>query len=214
MDEGALPWPAFPRASGSRLLVVAFRASPLHPRRSPRATTPCRARPEIRAPCSPGGSTPRSTSSPSNGGFEQGADDWELRGDAAVVPGNESFAVHDAADASSLSLGSGGSAEMRTACVGLLEPTVRLFVKAPRVLGARLRIDATVVNPTTGLTLQTNYVVLGGLAPAGWAPTAPILDSKPRGRVAGAGADAADHGRGHEGDVGRRRRHVDPFRQR
>ena len=150
----------------------------------------------------------------SNGGFEQGADDWTLRGDAAVVAGNESFAVHDAADANSLSLGSGGSAEMRTACVGLLEPTVRLFVKAPRVLGARLRIEATVVNPTSGLTLQTNYVVLGGLAPAGWAPTTQILVPNLVGGVLAQELTLRITAEGAKATWGVDDVHVDPFRQR
>ena len=149
----------------------------------------------------------------SNGGFEQGASNWTLGGDAAVVPGNESFAVHDAADSSSLRLGTGGSAETRSACVGLLEPTVRMFVKAPRVLGARLRIDATVVDETTGLTLQTTYVVFGGLAPAGWAPTPQIIVPNLGGlvpqyltlRVTAEGTNA----KWGVDDV-----YVDPFRQR
>jgi hypothetical protein len=55
------------------------------------------------------------------------------------------------------------------------EPTVRLFVNAPRVLGAALRIDATVRNPTTGLSLTTTYLVAGGLASSGWAPTPEIV---------------------------------------
>jgi hypothetical protein len=149
-----------------------------------------------------------------NGGFEQGADDWELGGDAAVVPGNESFAVRDASDASSLSLGSGGSAEMRTACVGLLEPTVRLFVKAPRVLGARLRIEATVVNPATGLTLRTGYVVLGGLAPAGWAPTAPILIPNLAGGLLAQELTLRITAEGTKATWGVDDVHIDPFRQR
>jgi hypothetical protein len=150
----------------------------------------------------------------SNGGFEQAADGWKLRGDAAVVPGNESFAVRDASDANSLSLGSGGSAEMHTACVGLLEPTVRLFVKAPRVLGARLRIEATVVNPTTGLAVQTNYVVLGGLAPAGWAPTAPILIPNLVGGMLAQELTLRITAEGAKATWGVDDVYVDPFRQR
>ena len=49
-----------------------------------------------------------------------------------------------------------------------------MFVNAPRVVGAVLRIDATVRNPTTGLSLTTQYLVAGGVAPAGWAPTPEI----------------------------------------
>jgi hypothetical protein len=110
-----------------------------------------------------------------NGGFERGTDDWTFSGGASVQAGNEPFRVGGAADAHSLVLTPGASAESHTACVTLGEPTMRLFVKAPRTLGAALRIDATVENPTTGVTLQTSYLVLGGLAPSQWAPTPEIL---------------------------------------
>jgi hypothetical protein len=149
-----------------------------------------------------------------NGGFEQGADGWTLDGDAGVGPGNESFLVHDASDANSLSIGPGGSAEMRSACVDLLEPSVRLFVKAPRVLGARLRIDATVVNPTTGLTLRTQYVVLGGLVPGGWVPTPPILIPNLVGGVLAQELTLRITAEGTKATWGVDDVYVDPFRQR
>jgi hypothetical protein len=110
-----------------------------------------------------------------NGGFEHSTDDWTLSAGASVQAGNESFRVGGSADEHSLVLAAGASAESHAACVTLGEPTMRLFVKAPRTLGAALRVDATVENPTTGLTLQTSYLVLGGLAPSQWAPTPEIL---------------------------------------
>jgi len=149
-----------------------------------------------------------------NGGFEQGAHDWDLTGNAAVVAGNESFSVNGPADSQHLSLRSGGAAESRTAALGLAEPTVRLFVKAPPVVGARLQIDATVVNPTTGLTIETHFVVLGGSAPTGWAPTPPIVIPNVVGGLLPADLTlrmSADCARAEWGidDV-----YVDPFRQR
>jgi len=150
----------------------------------------------------------------SNGGFEQGSDDWTVGGDAAVVPENESYDVHDAADGSSLRLGTGGSAETRSACVGLLEPTVRLFVKAPKVLGARLRIDATVENPATGLTLETQYVVLGGLVPSSWAPTPQILIPNLVGGVMAQQLTLRVTAEGAKATWGVDDVYVDPFRQR
>src|SRR5262249_12041099 len=51
----------------------------------------------------------------SNGGFEHGTDNWSVSGDASVVSDNESYAVHGADDANSLSLGTGATAESRTA---------------------------------------------------------------------------------------------------
>jgi hypothetical protein len=150
----------------------------------------------------------------SNGGFEQGSDDWTLDGDAAVVPGNESYDVHDAADGNSLRLGTGDSAETRSACVGLLEPTVRLFVKPPKVLGARLRIDATVENPATGLTLETHYVVLGGLAANRWAPTLPIVIPNLVGGVLAQQLTLRVTAEGAQATWGVDDVYVDPFRQR
>jgi hypothetical protein len=87
-------------------------------------------------------------------------------------------------------------------------------VKAPKVLGARLRIDASVVNPTTGLTLQTNYVVLGDLAPSGWAPTAQILVPNLVGGVLAQELTLRITAEGARATWGVDDVHVDPFRQR
>jgi hypothetical protein len=111
----------------------------------------------------------------SNGGFERGAEDWTLGAGASVAGGNESFGVGGASDSHSLVLTAGASAESRTACLTLGEPTMRMFVKAPRTLGAALRIDASVENPTTGVTLQTSSLVLAGVGRSQWAPTPEIL---------------------------------------
>jgi hypothetical protein len=111
----------------------------------------------------------------SNGGFEAESTDWTLSDGARVVRGNEPYQVAGSADSHSLVLASGASAESRTTCVTTGEPTVRMFVDTPGVLGAGLVIDATVRNPTTGLSLHTQYVVIGGEASAGWAPTLPIV---------------------------------------
>ena len=62
-----------------------------------------------------------------NGGFESGAAGWSLTGGSAVVAGNESYAVHGAGDAQSLSIPAGGTAST-TVCYGLLYPDVRFFV--------------------------------------------------------------------------------------
>ena len=111
----------------------------------------------------------------SNGGFEQGSQNWSLSAGAAVVSGNEPYQVAGPSDAHSLVLDAGASVESRTACVTMGEPTVRLFVNAPSVVGALLRVDATVQNPTAGVSLTTTYLVVGGVAPAGWAPTPELV---------------------------------------
>ena len=110
-----------------------------------------------------------------NGGFEAGSSEWQLSDDASVVTGNEPYQVGGPGDSHSLALAPGASAESRTACVAIGEPTVRLFVHTPRVLGAILVIDASVRNPATGVSLSTRYLVVGGRTPAGWAPTLPIV---------------------------------------
>jgi hypothetical protein len=107
----------------------------------------------------------------SNGGFESGDDDWRLDGGAAVVDGNEPYAIGGANDAHSLVLPTGASAVSRRACVSLTEPTIRMFVKAPGTLGALLRIRATVHDPTTGLALSTDAYILGGVGSGRWVPT-------------------------------------------
>ena len=119
-----------------------------------------------------------------NGGFEHGADDWSLSPDAAVVVGNAPFLVGGPTDTHSLRLAAGATAQSRPACVRVGEPTVRLFVKTPRVASAVLVIDATVRDPTTGASFKTRYLVVGGVTPAGWAPTPPIKIPTPRGRIA------------------------------
>jgi len=111
----------------------------------------------------------------SNGGFENGAADRNLNAGAAVAAGNEPYQLAGASDAHYLSLPAGSSAESRTACVEVGEATVRLLVDVPNVAGATLTVDASVVNPTTGLTLDTRYVVVSRLTPAGWTPTPEIV---------------------------------------
>jgi len=63
------------------------------------------------------------------GSFENGAPGWALSG-ASVAPGNESFDVGGADDASSLSLPAGSSATSAPICVGLEHPTVRVFARS------------------------------------------------------------------------------------
>jgi hypothetical protein len=64
-----------------------------------------------------------------NGGFEQGASDWDLDGGASVVSGNESFYVREAGDRHSLSLPAGSSATSDVVCVGVEHPTLRIFAR-------------------------------------------------------------------------------------
>jgi hypothetical protein len=150
----------------------------------------------------------------SNGGFEQGSTDWSLSEGATVASGNEPYQVAGPTDSHSLVLAAGASAESRTACITMGEPTVRLFVNAPRVLGAVLRIDATVRNPTTGLSLTTQYLVAGGVAPAAWAPTPEILIANVVGGILPENLTLRFTAQGTPATWGIDDVYVDPYKQR
>lgn len=62
-----------------------------------------------------------------NGGFESGSTGWALAGGAAVVSGNESYAVHTATDSHSALVPTRGSVSTNV-CYGLLYPSIRFFV--------------------------------------------------------------------------------------
>ncbi len=98
------------------------------------------------------------------GDFEAGSPSWTLTGGAKVVGGNASQQVGGAGDRSSLELPPGASATSPATCVGLAEPTIRMFASGP----------------LAGVVLT--QAVYGGLpVPAGvatggpWAPTLPML---------------------------------------
>jgi hypothetical protein len=120
----------------------------------------------------------------SNGGFEQGSQNWKLGVGAVVGSGNEPFHVNGAKGTHSLRLHPGASAESRTACVAMGEPTVRLLVDRPRVPGAVLLIDAAVHNRSTGSTLHTRVRIVAGATNFGWAPTPQIVIPNVLGGVA------------------------------
>jgi hypothetical protein len=64
-----------------------------------------------------------------DGGFEAGADGWNLDGGASVVDGNESFNLNDAADSKSLSLPAGSDATSPKVCVSRKHPQFRFVAK-------------------------------------------------------------------------------------
>ncbi len=150
----------------------------------------------------------------SNGGFEQGSDDWTLSSGAAVASGNEPYRVNGPSDGHSLVLPAGATATSRPACVTMGEPTVRLFVNAPNVAGAWLRVDATVRNPTTGISVQTQYVVGTDVAPAGWAPTPQIVIANAAGGIVPEELTLRFTASGTPATWGVDDVFVDPFRQR
>jgi hypothetical protein len=107
-----------------------------------------------------------------NGGLENGTTDWTLSGGPRVVAGNEAFYVHSRSDSHALSLPTGASAKTQTMCVGLLDPTLRLFVANSGSVLSTLRVEV----------LYTDFLGVARTVPVGvvlstpaWQPTLPIL---------------------------------------
>lgn len=103
-----------------------------------------------------------------NGGFESGAQGWQLRGGAAVVSGNESFDL-SGAGRYSLYLPSGSSATSPAMCVETLDVFARYVAKNKGlILLSTLKVDA-IVRDSAGNT----FVLPAGVNTGGgsWAPS-------------------------------------------
>ena len=97
------------------------------------------------------------------GDFEKGKSHWTLVAASRDSTDNEPFRVSGASDHSSLSIDNGGLALSPAMCVGLGEPTARVFFKQTGGLpGATLQIDVLFddVNGTT----QAHTIGLLGVA--------------------------------------------------
>ena len=109
-----------------------------------------------------------------NGGFESGASRWSLD-DAGGVQGNEPYYVHGAGESKSLSIASGGSATSDVMCVGVEEPTLRLFVRssAPSLV-SKLNVEVLFEDGSGDL-----HALPIGSAPAlastSWGPSSPMV---------------------------------------
>jgi hypothetical protein len=107
-----------------------------------------------------------------DGGFEAGAQGWTLSGGAYVTSGNESFYVGGSGDRNSLVLPSGSRAVSPFTCVGLNEPTLRLFAKRRSLLSTTLLVEMQV---QTSLGLSAWLPVLpGDVGGSSWHPTLPM----------------------------------------
>jgi hypothetical protein len=109
------------------------------------------------------------------GSFESGATGWQLSGRAQVVSGNESFKVGGSGHSRSLSLPAGSRATTPFVCVGMHEPTLRLFARRQSGLLTSLLVE---VQLQTSLGLSAWLPVLpGDLGGGSWHPTAamPVL---------------------------------------
>jgi hypothetical protein len=110
-----------------------------------------------------------------DGGFEAGAQGWTLSGGAYVASGNESYYVGGSGDRRSLVLPRGSRAVSPFTCVGLDEPTLRLFAKRRSGLLTTLLVEMQ-VQTSLGLSLWLP-VLPGDLGGSSWHPTAtmPLL---------------------------------------
>lgn len=107
------------------------------------------------------------------GSFEAGTAAWQLSGGAKIVSGNESYKVGGAAHSQSLSLPSGGAAVSPFTCVGLGEPTLRLFAKRNSALLGLVSTLNVQIQVQTSLGLSVWLPVLpGDLGGSSWHPTA------------------------------------------
>jgi hypothetical protein len=104
-----------------------------------------------------------------DGGFEAGAQGWDLDGGAGTVAGNESYYLNDAGDEASLSLPAGSSAGSPPVCMAIDTPVFRMVARNTGDPSSKLRVTAGY--KLLGL-LRTQTV---GTVTAGsvWTPTAP-----------------------------------------
>ena len=103
------------------------------------------------------------------GSFEGSMAGWSLSGGAKVVSGNESYRVGGSTHSKSLVLPFGSRAVSPVVCVGLGEPTIRLFAKRNSGLLTTLLVEVQI---ETSLGLSAWLPVLPGDAGGGsWHPT-------------------------------------------
>ena len=107
------------------------------------------------------------------GSFEAGTDAWQLSGGAKIVSGSETYKVGASTDSRSLSLPSGSAAVSPFTCVGLSEPTLRLFAKRNSALLGLVSTLNVQIQVQTSLGLSAWLPVLpGDLGGSSWHQTA------------------------------------------
>jgi hypothetical protein len=107
------------------------------------------------------------------GSFESGTTAWQLSGGAKIVTGNETYKVGGPTHSRSLSLPRGSAAISPFTCVGLSEPTLRLFAKRNSALLGLVSTLNVQIQVKTSLGLSLWLPVLpGDLGGSSWHPTA------------------------------------------
>jgi hypothetical protein len=105
-----------------------------------------------------------------DGGFEGDGAGWQLSGGARTVSGNEPWYT-SGPGTTALSLPTGSSAVSPSFCIGLLDPTVRLFARNSALLGlGTVVVTADVDAAGTNLTLPVGVIVAGSR----WQPSLPL----------------------------------------
>jgi hypothetical protein len=104
-----------------------------------------------------------------DGGFEAGAQGWDLDGGAKPVAGNESYYLNSASDDTSLSLPAGSSAGSPPVCMSIDTPVFRMVARNTGDPTSKLRVTAS-YKLLGLLRTQTLGTVTAGSA---WTPTAP-----------------------------------------
>ena len=107
------------------------------------------------------------------GSFEAGTPAWTLSGGAKLVSGNETYKVGGSTHSRSLLLPGGSAAVSPFTCVGLSEPTLRLFAKRNSALLGLVSTLNVQIQVKTSLGLSLWLPVLpGDLGGSSWHPTA------------------------------------------
>src|SRR5688572_579665 len=107
------------------------------------------------------------------GSFEAGTAAWQLSGGAKIVSGNETYKVGGSTHSRSLQLPGGSAAVSPFTCVGLSEPTLRLFAKRNSALLGLVSTLNVQIQVKTSLGLSLWLPVLpGDLGGSSWHPTA------------------------------------------
>ena len=107
------------------------------------------------------------------GSFEAENPAWQFSGGAKIVSGNETYKVGGSTHSRSLSLPQGSAAISPFTCVGLSEPTLRLFAKRNSALLGLVSTLSVQIQVKTSLGLSVWLPVLpGDLGGSSWHPTA------------------------------------------
>jgi hypothetical protein len=104
-----------------------------------------------------------------NGSFEGGTAGWTLSGGAKTVAGNETYKVGGSTHSRSLSLPGGSRAVTPFVCLGMHEPTLRLFARRQSGLLTTLFVEVQ-VQTSLGLTAWLP-VLPGDVGGGSWHPT-------------------------------------------